>query len=262
MIDSHAHLDTFDEAGDVEAMLNRARDAGVRAVVAIGGSPEANRRTVRLAAAYPGRVFGTAGYDRDLAPRPPPVEDAAACLDQPGMVAVGETGLDYHYEPETATDQKRLFAAMLELAAERTKPVVVHSRDADDDTFAMLREYTRNWKGDPGGPGVLHCFTGNRAFARKLLDLGMMISFSGIVTFRNADSLREAAQLVPSDRTLIETDAPYLAPVPHRGKSNEPAYVVHVAETLATVRGVDVETIKRETALNTATLFQLDGQTA
>jgi TatD DNase family protein len=147
---------------------------------------------------------------------------------------------------------------MLELARKYQLPVIVHSREADDDTMALLQEHVRRWCGDPGRIGVLHCFTGIVGFARKLLDMGLMISFSGIVTFKNANNLRAVARDVPEDRLLIETDTPYLAPVPHRGKSNEPAYVVHVAEILAKIRKDTIERIAHSTARNAERLFGLN----
>lgn len=254
-IDSHCHFDTFVAEGAAGDVLARAFDGGVSQVVAIGGSDDANRRAAELAAAYPGRVFATAGYDRDLAAASPALDALAAQAAAPGVVAIGETGLDYHYEPETAPAQKALFEAQLTLAADRALPVVVHTRDAEDDTAGLLAAFARAWPAEADRPGVIHCFTGDYPFARRLLDLGFYISFSGILTFRNAETLRDAARRIPLDRILIETDAPYLAPVPHRGKTNEPAWVRHVAETLATVRDVALETVARQTTANARRLF-------
>ena len=246
-LDSHAHFDGAVEQGDVAGWLGRAAAAGVSRMVAIGGSPDANRRARDLAAAHPHAMRATAGYDRDLAATPPPLADVADLLRDTLVCAVGETGLDYHYEPETAPAQQALFGSMLELATAAGKPVVVHSREADADTLRLLRAY--------GGPGVLHCFTGGADFARALLDLGLYISFSGIVTFRNAEDLRAVARQVPADRLLIETDAPYLSPVPFRGQPNEPARVVEVARVLAEVRGVAVEELARLSYHNACQLF-------
>jgi TatD DNase family protein len=256
-VDSHVHFDAFDRAGLAERILDRAATAGVGRCIAIGGSDEANERAVRLAVEHPDRVGAVVGYDRDLAAAGVTPEPVAALIRDHAaqVVGIGESGLDYHYEPDTRDAQRTLFAAMLDLAAATTRPVVVHSRDADADTLDLLRAYVRNWPGDPGRPGVLHCFTGSYDFARKLLDLGLMISFSGIVTFRNADDLRDVARRLPLDRLLIETDAPYLAPPPYRGKTNEPAWVVRVAETLATLRGDALQTIAEQTTANAARLF-------
>ncbi len=258
-IDSHVHLDHFERAGQLERIIDRARVAGVTQMVAIGGSDEANERALRAAGQFAGTVFAVAGFDRDKAGQ---AIDIQAVRDMvisapERIVGIGESGLDYHYEPHTAAEQRTLFASMLELAAETKRPIVVHSREADADTLDLLRDFVRNWTADPGRPGVLHCFTGSYEFARKLLDIGMMISFSGIATFRNAENLRECARKLPLDRILIETDAPYLAPVPHRGKTNEPGWVAKVAEMLATVRGDTLQTIAGQTTGNTRFLFQL-----
>jgi len=258
-IDSHMHLDSFDEAGLAGVILDRARAAGIAHVVAIGGSDEANDRALKFAQAHPGFVFATAGFDRDKAHADNDVAAARHLIqsNRGRVVGVGETGLDYHYEPESAGSQRRLFQEMLDLSAENALPVVIHSREADLDTLEMLASHIRNWRGDAAYPGVLHCFTGSYDFARKLLDLGYLISFSGILTFRNAEDLRDCARRLPLDRILIETDAPYLAPVPHRGKTNEPAHVSRVASTLASIRPDALQIVSRQTTENARRLFQL-----
>jgi len=263
-VDSHVHLDLFDQHDLVGAVVDRARGAGVNHLVAIGGSDEANERAVRLAGMYPGTLTAVVGFDRDKASTAVDVPALRQLIStHPGrVVGIGESGLDYHYEPETAGEQKKLFESMLDVAADVQLPVVVHSRDADQDTLELLRAYVRNWTGDPARPGVLHCFTGTYEFARKLLDLGMMISFSGILTFRNADALRDCARRLPLDRILIETDAPYLAPMPHRGKTNEPAWVFKVAETLASIRTDTLQAIASQTTGNACFLFQIKKESA
>lgn len=257
-IDSHVHFDSFDKIDLAEKIIDRAHASGVNQMIAIGGSDEANERAVKLAGKYPGRIFSVVGFDRDKADAE---NDLAAVREMirihpDRVVGIGESGLDYHYEPETAPSQRKLFESMLEIAAETERPVVVHSREADQDTVELLKNYIRNWRGDPGRPGVLHCFTGTYEFARKLLDLGLMISFSGILTFRNAEALRDCARRLPLDRILIETDAPYLAPVPFRGKTNEPALVSKVAETLASIRGDTLQIIAGQTSVNARFLFR------
>jgi TatD DNase family protein len=263
-IDSHVHFDTFDRAGELERVVDRARAAGVNQMIAIGGSDEANERAVRISSTFPGMVFGVVGFDRDKAGHSNDLNAVRDMIrEHPGrVVGIGESGLDYHYEPDTAPQQRALFASMLELAAESALPVVVHSREADADTLDLLRDYVRNWPADPGRPGVLHCFTGNYEFAKKLIDLGLMISFSGIATFRNADDLRACVGKLPLDRLLIETDAPYLAPVPHRGKTNEPGWVVKVAEMLASTRGDTLQTISEQTTVNARYLFHIAKEAA
>jgi TatD DNase family protein len=256
-IDTHVHFDRFVKDGTFLDILDHAKEAQVLEMIAIGGSSAANALSLELAAAHPGRIFGCAGYDRDEATEKPDLIELRNFLENPLVKAVGETGLDYYYTAETVTEQKKLFAENLALAVEFEKPVVVHTRDADEDTVALLAEFSNAWKGDPARLGVLHCFTRETAFARQVLDLGLMISFSGIVTFANADPLREVVQYVPDDRLLIETDSPYLAPVPVRGTRNEPAFVVHVAKQLAELKGTSVESIANLTSSNARTLFAL-----
>ena len=293
LFDSHAHLDGFAAEGTVEAVLARAQAAGVARICAVGSSEASNERVVRLAQAHPDTVLAAVGYDRDQVEKPHRLDRLAALAQEPGVVAVGEIGLDYYYSVETAPAQRALFGEMLAFALERRRPVIVHSREADDDTIAMLKEFSIAWKKGfhtveksgpgfphhgknppkvstvwkkvfhsvetPPPPGVLHCFTGDAAFAEKLLELGVLISFSGIVSFNNAGPLREVARGIPDERLLIETDCPYLTPAPFRGKVNEPAYVRRVAEVLAEVRGVEVAALAAATFANAQRVFQLEG---
>ncbi len=256
-IDTHVHFDRFVQDGTFPEVLARAQEARIHGMVAVGGNAEANTRSLELAQKHPGRIFGCAGYDRDEATQSPDLSRLRELLANPLVKAVGETGLDYYYNADTAEAQKKLFAANLELAAAFGKPVVVHSRDADEDTVALLSGFAQAWPGDPARLGVLHCFTRDTRFARQVLDLGLMVSFSGIVTFANAGPLRETARYVPDDRLLVETDSPYLAPVPLRGKRNEPAFVVHVAKQLAELKGCSVESVANLTAANARVLFAL-----
>ncbi|MBL7077352.1 MAG: TatD family hydrolase [Kiritimatiellae bacterium] len=259
-IDTHMHLEPGD---DVAGLTARAVAAGVEHMVAVGGSESMNGAALDAAAREPGRFSATVAFDRHVAETggagdiPGLVEQVRGMLSAPGVVGVGETGLDYHYNPETGAEQRELFGAQLELAREAALPVVVHSREAEADTLIMLREHRRVWTHAYERLGVLHCFTGNVDMARELVSLGLFVSFSGIVTFRNADSLREAAAAVPDEWLLIETDTPYLAPVPHRGKPNEPAYLPDVATCLAAVRDTSVEQIAKITTENARRLFNL-----
>jgi TatD DNase family protein len=173
-------------------------------------------------------------------------------------VAVGETGLDGHHATPGLPEQTRLMAAHLDLARTLHLPVIVHTRDADDATCDLLAAHARQWSGDPARIGVVHCYTGGAAFAARLTDLGFRIGLSGILTFRNAAALREVARHLPADRLLVETDTPYLAPVPHRGMPNEPAWVRLVAEQLATLRGSTLADVARLTTANATRLFGLD----
>ncbi len=256
-IDSHVHFDRFVKDGIFEAILESATEAQVLEMVAIGGSTEANTLSLKLAKEHPGRIFGCAGYDRDLATETYELAELREFVANPFVKAVGETGLDYYYTADTAKEQQKLFNENLALAVEFEKPVVVHSRDADEDTISILKDYSNAWKGEGSRCGVLHCFTRDITFARQVLDLGLMISFSGIVTFANADPLREVVQYVPDDRLLIETDSPYLAPVPMRGNRCEPAFVVHTANRLAELKDCSLDSIANLTANNARTLFAL-----
>ncbi|MCK5845207.1 MAG: TatD family hydrolase [Victivallales bacterium] len=253
--DTHVHFDDFVTDGSFPAILERAEHSNIRQLLAVGGSPAANELSLKLAREFPSRIFGSVGYDRDLAGKVNDIVKLRELAAHTETVAVGETGLDYFYEPEKAAEQKELFFQCLEVAAEVRKPVIVHTRDADDDTLGMLTDFSKVWKGDPSRIGVLHCFTRNEAFAKALLDLGFYISFSGIVTFANADPLREVAKMIPKDRLLIETDSPYLAPMPHRGRRNEPAFVADLAKRLAELRGCTVESLAKATTENAMRLF-------
>jgi len=264
LFDTHCHFETTDPAV-IGGILSRAHAAGVAKLMAVGGSVELNAAataTAACATAHQGdspqtfsgdcphqvacpqaasrdcpQVVCALGYDRDQtsADRPPIPDDAP-------LAAWGEIGLDYHYSPETRTAQLDLFAAQLEEARRRNLPVVIHTREADDDTLGVLREVSSR--------GVIHCFTGTPSFARQLLNLGFYISISGIVTFRVADNVRESALVVPDDRLLIETDSPFLAPVPKRGQPNEPAFIAHTCAFLAQLRHVLPEQLAEQTFAN------------
>lgn len=251
--DTHAHF--TGTALEIAAELQRAQLAGVTRIVAVGGSPELNASALATAQSHPEAVRLALGFDRDQALECEPQVHmdtlrrlAAHCP----LAALGETGLDFHYRPETAQKQCDLFAAHLALANEWRLPVIIHTREAEAATLRVLDETP--WHG-VGLRGVVHCFTGDTAFAEALLERSLAISFSGIVTFRNADMLRASAAIIPSERLLIETDAPYLAPVPKRGQRNEPSFVVHVAECLAQVRQTTAQEIAAQTFTNAAKLF-------
>lgn len=253
VVDSHCHLADDAFAGDLQAVVDRARGARLSTALCIlsaGDATEAARsRGVR--AAWPGVRFAAgvhphqAGPFQDDASRAAAVtrEAVGACT----ASGIGEIGLDYHYDFAPRPVQQAVFAAQLELARELDLPVIIHTREATDDTFAILR--------DAGVRGVFHCFTGDADMARRALDIDFLVSFAGILTFPKADALREAARIVPTDRLLIETDSPYLAPVPHRGQRNEPAFVARVLETLAGVRGEVIETLESAIDHNFARLF-------
>lgn len=255
LVDSHCHLDRLDLSacgGSLQAALDAARARGVGHFLCIGVSA-ANAAAVKQVAEQYSDVHCSVGvHPLDLEPGAEPALDwLLSELAHPRVVAIGETGLDYHYEPEAAALQQASFALHLEAAKITGKPVIVHTREARADTLTLLREAALPQA------GVLHCFTEDWEMARAALDLGFYISLSGIVTFRNAEALRDVARQIPSDRLLVETDAPYLAPVPHRGKPNLPQYVREVAEYLAVLRGVSYETLVEQTGENFFRLFPL-----
>jgi TatD DNase family protein len=250
-IDSHAHLADPAFDSDRDAAIERARAAGAHSIVCIGESVDAARRAADIAAAHAGFIHFTAGVHPHDAAQFDPVRDPESIkeLIAAGAVAIGECGLDYHYDHSPRELQRRAFAAQLALARELDKPVVVHTREAEADTAAMVAE-----AGAAGVRGVLHCFTGSHALADVGLSAGWFVSLSGIVTFKKWDD-DALVRLVPSDRLLVESDSPYLAPVPHRGQRNEPAFVSFTVARVAAVRGVSPESLGRTTAANAAALF-------
>lgn len=251
LFDSHCHLTDGRLIGEVDAVVARAREGGVARMVTIGADPEELDAAVELAARLDG-VWASAGVHPHVAGRADAAlfERIAALARREEVVALGETGLDYHYEHSPREAQRRSFLRHLELAAELGLPVVVHSRSADADTAAVLRDAGRAVR------GVLHCFAGGRGLLEAALEAGWYISFSGLVTFKNYEGA-ELVRAVPAERLLIETDSPYLAPVPLRGRRNEPAFVRHVAEGVARLRGETFEAVAGRTARNAARFYGL-----
>jgi len=257
LIDSHCHVAEPEFDADRDAVLARAAANGVSTLVCVGatGSAEANRPAVALAgrAGLPG-IVATVGIHPHHASTG---DDAAFSVLEglaaaPGVVAVGETGLDFHYDFSPREAQRAAFVRTIDLARRVVLPLVVHVREAHAEAAELLRV-----EGAAAVGGVIHCFTGDRDDARRYLDLGFHVSVAGIVTFKNADALRTAVRTVPLDRLLIETDSPYLAPVPHRGRRNEPAWVRVVADAVAAVRGETFDTVAAATAENARRLFRL-----
>ena len=258
MIDSHCHLADEIFAADLEAVVGRARDAGMERTLTIlaAGDDKEEAQAQRLLSLWP-EVRLAIGVHPHAANEfaAAPDEAAVRVRQQLGRTlaarAVGEIGLDYHYDFAPPEVQQRVFRAQVALAFDLDLPVVIHTREADDDTVRILRE-----EGDGRVRGVLHCFTGGPSLARAGLDLGFYISLSGIITFPKAAELRETVRAVPLDRVLIETDSPFLAPVPYRGKRNEPAHVARVAETLAELHGISAGEVCRRAAANFHALFR------
>jgi TatD DNase family protein len=257
-IDSHAHLemDPFDE--DRTAVIERASADGIEAILAVGTNLVSSRAAIALAQRHP-QLYPTAGFHP---------HDAAGVtqdmwleieelLQRPDVIAAGEMGLDYFKRYSPLDEQRQVFRRQLRLAQAVGKPAIIHCRNAGDDVLAILREEHAEQCG-----GVMHCFSGDLALAEACLDLGLYISFAGPITFRNAEELRTVAKAIPMDRLLVETDCPFLAPAPRRGKRNEPSYVRHTAARLAELHGVSVEEAARCTTANARRLFKLPANSA
>ena len=246
LVDSHTHLDDDKFDRDRAAVIERARAAGVDRMLAIGtgNGPPDLEAAVRLADEYP-FILATVGvHPHDASKATEASFDRLKSMAaHPKVVAVGEIGLDYHYDFSPRDVQRAVFARQLSLAAEARLPVIIHTREAWQDTLDILG---REWRGE----GIMHCFTGNVSQARQALDAGFHLAFGGVLTFPKAESVREAARITPAGRLLLETDCPYLAPVPHRGKRNEPAFVVETARRLADARGQTAEEIAAITTAN------------
>jgi TatD DNase family protein len=255
--DSHAHLNLPEFEADRAAVVARARDAGVTRMVNVGIDLETGRLAREIAAEHEGLYASTAVHpnyvtragDQGFA-------DVSAMLGEGGFVAVGETGLDYYRDYSPFDAQRDAFRAHLRLADDLGLATIVHCRDAEDDCLSILREEAD--RRDLDGKVVMHCFGGDAAAAARFVEVGALVSFAGVVTFKNAHGTREAAAAVPISRTLIETDCPFLAPQPRRGKRNEPSYVVWVAEEIAKIHGVTVAEVARVTTANACRLFGIE----
>ncbi|MBI4228921.1 MAG: TatD family hydrolase [Deltaproteobacteria bacterium] len=252
LIDTHAHLEVIDSISEV---LDRASESGVETVIAVSSDLDSSRRSIEISNSFHA-VYSAVGIHpheasgfNDIV-----LAQLVSLVGEKRVKAIGETGLDYHYLHSTRESQIMSFKNHIGLAIEFDLPLIIHIREAFDDVLNILSELDSS-----NARGVIHCFTGDYEKAKGFIDLGFFVSFSGIVTFKNADDARDAARRIPLDRMLIETDSPYLAPVPYRGKRNEPAYVVHVAEKIAELRGTSYERIAGITTSNAKELFKLDG---
>ena len=255
LIDSHAHIQGKEYHGEVEAVIERARRAGVEKIIAVGGAGDMSSNTDAIALADSFHaVYATVGMHphdaKDVAAEE--LEALRRFTTHPKVVAVGETGLDYYYNHSPHEVQERVFTNFIHMACETGLPIIVHERDAAEKAAELLYQESNGKL-----HGVIHCFTGTYEAARAYLDLGFYLSFTGIITFKNAEPLRAVVRQIPLERVLIETDAPYLTPVPYRGKRNEPAYVRLVAETVAKVRGISVEEVGKITSANAQNLFKI-----
>lgn len=256
LIDSHCHLDYF-EGADLAAVLARARDAGVGEMVSISTRLDQAPALIALTQAHE-NIWCTIGVHPHHVAEAPLAEEQAlvALAAHPKVIGIGESGLDYFYDRAPRPLQQESFRSHIRAARTARVPLVIHARDADDDIAATLRDETA-----AGGAFafLLHCFSSGRALAEAALDLGGYISFSGMLTFPKSEAIRNIARAVPAERLLVETDAPYLAPVPHRGKRNEPAFVAHTAKKLAELRGLDEAALARLTSANFRRLFRKTG---
>jgi TatD DNase family protein len=251
LVDSHCHLDYAPMADDVSGTLARARTAGVGTLLTIGTKLRDFAR-VRAIAEANDNVFCSVGvHPHEAENEQTDAKNLVALANHPKVVGIGESGLDYYYDKSPRPQQQENFRAHIRAASQTGLPLIVHTRDADDDTAAMLSEAMA------AGPlkGVLHCFTSSQALADKAIELGFYISISGIVTFKTAEPLRQVVRSIPLERLLVETDSPFLAPVPMRGKPCEPAFVAHTAAKVAELKGVDVATLTKATTANFFTLF-------
>jgi TatD DNase family protein len=255
LIDSHAHIQGKEYAGEAAAVIERARLAGVETIIAVGGAGDmsSNTQAVALAREFT-NVYATVGMHPHDA-KDVGAEDLAGLRGlaaQPKVIAIGETGLDYYYNHSPHDVQRRVFTQFIHMARETKLPIVVHERDAAKVAAQLLKS-----EGAGELRGVVHCFTGNYEAACAYLDLGFYLSFTGIITFKNARPLREVVRQVPLERMFVETDSPYLTPVPYRGRRNEPAYVRFVAETVAQVKGNALEEVAEVTSANVRGLFRI-----
>ena len=251
LFDSHCHLESESFLQDLEQVMQRMAQNGVRRCILAGSDMETSRRIAAMAQRYP-NVYGVVGVHPHEAKgwRDEDAQELEALLDQERVVGIGEIGLDYFYDLSPREAQREVLVKQLALARRMGVPAVFHVRDAHGDMLDVLRGHKNELPA-----GVLHCYSGSVESAREYLDMGFYLSFAGPVTFKNAHKLQEAARFCPEDRLLVETDSPYLAPVPMRGKRNEPAYVRYVAEAVARLRGMDAEALAGAAARNTCRLF-------
>ncbi len=249
MIDSHCHLGIDDYKEDIEGALDRSRQANVSHILTVACSYD-QISDLKKMLEYPS-VYGAFGIHPEYAEIYQPQQDLQSFFQNPKIVALGEIGLDFHYRPETKELQKKVFIQQLEQAIDFKKPVIIHTREAEEETIQILKEHSFQGK----LKGVMHCFTGSQKLAEAALNLGFYISASGVITFKNASNLRAVFKHIPLDRLLIETDSPYLAPVPLRGKRNEPSFLPKILEILAQIKGVSAFDLSKITTDNFNTLF-------
>ena len=260
MMDTHCHLNFNRYDDDRHEVIQRAGEAGVNRILIPAVDTTTAREAINLAEAYPGTIYAAAGvhpnstadFDTDT------LHDVEALSDEPGVVAIGEIGLDYHWDKSPIEKQKLSFRQQLRLAAELELPVIIHNRESSDDVIAILREWVETLPDAlKARPGVLHSFSAPQRTADAALEMGFYLGFTGPVTFKNADDLRRVAATVPLDKILVETDGPFLTPEPHRGSRNEPAYIPHIVDRLAALKHISADDLARHSTANAERLFQL-----
>ena len=257
LVDSHCHLDHLDLAeyqGDLSALLQAARERGVGHFLSVGVNLESSRKLIALANEYDDVNVSVGVHPlQETRPPIPQISELIELGSHKSVVAIGETGLDNYYDSDSSEWQQESFVRHLKAGSELNKPVIIHTREAKDETLSIMRAHANTQSA-----GVLHCFTETLEMAHAALDLNFYISFSGIITFCNASTLREVVKQVPLDRMLVETDSPWLAPVPHRGKQNEPQFVVEVAKAVAEIKGISFEEVSEVTTENFEKLFLVE----
>jgi len=255
LFDTHAHLDFARFDRDRDEVIDRAKRAGLINILTVGADLSSSRRAIKLAKHYKGIVASVGLHPHDASQFDQEVAREIKELAQEEEVkAIGETGLDYHYDNSPREEQRKAFRSQLRLANMLNKPVIIHSREAEEDTLAILKEEAQNL------PGVIHCYSSSSEMAQEVIALGFHLGFTGLLTFKNLSWLREIASQTPVDKILLETDCPYMAPEPKRGKRNEPAFVTHVAEVMADCHGIPVSELAEITTENGLELFALENQ--
>lgn len=251
LVDSHCHLDMLAEKEDLALVIKRANDNGVKYMQTICTRLDNFANIIKIAEVYP-NIFASVGvHPNEVKGQEFSYEQLSALADHQRIIGVGETGLDYYYETSEKLEQISSFHQHIKLSQEKNLPIIVHTRDAEEDTASILGSRIR----ENSFTGLIHCFTASKDFAKKMLDFGFYISVAGIVTFKNAELLKDVVRFVPLDKLLIETDSPYLAPVPMRGKQNEPAFVEYVAQCIAELKNLTIAEVASQTTNNFFTLF-------
>jgi TatD DNase family protein len=251
LVDSHCHLNFPDFRDDLDAVIQRARDAGVGVMQTICTDMAEFDEIYAITERYEGIYCSVGVHPNDSGQQEVDASVLIAKTHAPNVIGIGETGLDYHYEASDRTTQKQSFIQHIAAARDTGLPIIIHTRDADDDTVSLLTDEMA--KG--AFKGLIHCFTSSQYLAEKVIELGFYISVSGIISFKNAQPIRDAIANVPMDRLLVETDAPYLAPIPHRGKRNEPSYVIHTNKILSDIKGISEQECAKQTTANFFRLF-------